>query len=405
MTAQRWVTGMSGAGGAGGVARPRFGVEEEFLVVDPVSRAVVPEAAAVVERARVRLGGRVGGEITELQLETRTDPCDTADRLHEQLVEARRIAADAARSAGAAIVATGTPLLGDVVPPPITQGPRQDLGNATFRGLHDDLAICALHVHVEIPERDLALMVSNHLRPQLPALITLAANSPFWAERDTGYASWRTQIWTRWPVAGPPPYFESAAHYERQVRMLLDAGALVDRGTIFWDIRPSATLPTLEIRVADVPVTAAESAAIAALVRALAVVALEKARRGDPGPRVSGESLRPAYWRAARDGIEGHGVDVLTGELLPAAQLAQELVDTAQPVLREFGEADRVDGWLGRLARAGSGAQRQRRASAGPGGLAAGVDYLVEQTAAADMAGDVRGQAGNPAVARRTVEA
>lgn len=370
---------MNGSG-ASGVARPRFGVEEEFLVVDPVSRAVVPKAAAVAERAAARLGGRVGGEITELQLETRTDPCDTADRLHEQLVEARRTAADAARSSGVAIVATGTPLLGDVVPPPITQGPRQDLGNATFRGLHDDLAICALHVHVEIPERDLALMVSNHLRPCLPVLIALAANSPYWTERDTGYASWRTQIWTRWPVAGPPPYFDSAAHYERHVEMLLDAGALVDRGTIFWDIRPSTTLPTLEIRAADVPVTATESAAIAALVRALAVVALGKARGGDPGPRVSAELLRLAYWRAARDGIEGHGIDVFTGSLVPALQLARDLVQAARPVLIEYGEADRVEDWLNRLEWEGCGAARQRRASAGRDGLAGAVDFLLGQT-------------------------
>ena len=385
----------------GDVARPRFGVEEEFLVVDLDSRAVVPKAAAVAERAGALLGGRVGGEITELQLETRTDPCDTADRLHEQLAEARRVAADAARSVGAAITATGTPLLGDAIPPPITQGPRQDLGNATFRGLHDELAICALHVHVELPERDLALMVSNHLRPQLPVLIALAANSPFWAERDTGYASWRTQTWTRWPVAGPPPYFDSAAHYERHVELLLDAGALVDRGTIFWDIRPSTNLPTLEIRVADVPITAAESAAIAALIRALAVAALEKARQGDPGPRVSADLLRLAYWRAARDGIEGHGVDVVTGALIPAGQLARDLVETARPVLREYGEADRVDGWLSRLEQHGSGARRQRRASEGPRGLAGAVDYLIEQTAAGHAGADW----GNPTVAPTPVDA
>ena len=383
------------------VARPRFGVEEEFLVVDPASRAAAPLAAAVVERAAPLLGGRVGGEITELQLETRTDPCDTADRLHEQIAESRRIAAQAAAQVGAAVIASGSPVIGDVVPPPITQGPRQDRGNATFRGLHDELAICALHVHVELPERDLALMVSNHLRPHLPILIALAANSPYWAERDTGYASWRTLAWTRWPVAGPPPYFGSAADYERCVELLLDAGALVDRGTIFWDIRPSARLPTLEIRVADMPVTAAESAAIAALVRALAVVAARKARQGDPGPQVPGELLRLAYWRAARDGFEGHGIDVVTGRLLPAAQLARRSLETARPILDEYGETDRVVRWLDRLEREGSGAARQRRMSTGPSGLAGVVDYLIDQTAG----GHSRPQPGNPAVAAAPADA
>lgn len=393
---------MSGA--PNGAARPRFGVEEEFLLVDPASRAPVPVAAAVAERAAALLGGgRVGGEITELQLEARTDPCVTAQQLYAQLAEGRRIAADAAAASGAAIVATGTPVLGGTIPPPMAQGERQDRGNATFRGLHDELAICALHVHVELPERDLALMVSNHLRPHLPALIALTANSPYWGDRDTGYASWRTLIWTRWPVAGPPPYFDSADHYERHVETLLDAGALVDRGTIFWDIRPSAKLPTLEIRIADVPVTAVESAAIAALVRALAVRALRKARQGDPGPRVAGELMRLAYWRAARDGFEGHGVDVFTGGLVPAALLARDLVAAARPILLEYGEADRVDGWLSRLEREGSGAARQRRAAAGPNGLAGVVDYLVEQTAARSAAQITARHAdedpGNPAVA------
>ena len=397
---------MSDAGTTHDASRRRFGVEEEFLVVDPVTRAPVPKAAAVAERAAGLLGGRVGGEITELQLETRTDPCDTADRLHAQLAEGRWIAANAAREAGTAIMAAGTPPLGDEVPPPITQGPRQDLGNAMFRGLHDELAICALHVHVELPERDLALMVSNHLRPHLPALIALAANSPFRAERDTGYASWRTLTWTRWPVAGPPPYFDSAAHYEQYIEMLLDAGALVDRGTIFWDIRPSAKLPTLEIRVADVPVTAAESAALAALVRALAVRALEKARQGDPGPRVPGDLMRLAYWRAARDGFEGHGIDVFTGRPVPAAQLARQLLETARPALDEYGEADRVAGWLAWLEQEGSGAARQRRAATGPSGLAGAVDYLVDQTAAEHAGPPPTGpKSGNPTIVPAHVDA
>ncbi|HEV2345926.1 MAG TPA: glutamate--cysteine ligase [Actinocrinis sp.] len=394
-----------------GAARPQFGVEEEFLLVDPVSRAPAPVAPAVVGHAVELLGGgRVGGEITELQLEARTDPCVTADQLYAQLAEGRRVAAHAARASGAAIVATGTPVLGGTIPPPMGRGERQDRGNATFRGLHNELAICALHVHVELPERDLAVMVSNHLRPHLPVLIALTANSPYWADRDTGYASWRTVIWTRWPVAGPPPYFDSAEHYERHVETLLGAGALVDRGTIFWDVRPSSKLPTLEIRIADVPVTAEESAAVAALVRALVVRALRKARHGDPGPRVPGELMRLAYWRAARDGIEGHGVDVFTGSLLPAMRLARDLVATARPVLLEYGEADRVDDWLNRLEREGGGAARQRRAGAGPGGLAGVVDYLVEHTAAhtaahtETVARHADEDPGNPAVASAGVD-
>ncbi len=370
--------GPAAQAGAAGTS-PRFGVEEEFLVVDPVTRAAVPRAEAVLRRAKGRLGAQVCGELTTLQLETKTLPCHTVEELLGQLSEAREVLSSAAEAEGLRIVASGTPVLGQVVPPTITEGPRQARGIATFRGLHDEHTICAMHVHVEMPERERALMISNHLRPHLPVLVALAANSPYWAGRDTGYASWRTVVAGRWPVAGPPPYFTSVAHYDELVAILLEADGLVDKGTIFWDIRPSARYPTLEVRVADVPMTATESALLAALVRALVVGAGPAVDRGDPGPVVSAELMRLAYWRAARDGLDGHGIDVYTGRPVPAAELAGGLLQAARPALKEHGDLDRVTGWLRRLVRDGGGAARQRRAAARQGRLTDVVDHLIAQ--------------------------
>ncbi|MEV4141030.1 glutamate--cysteine ligase [Dactylosporangium sp. NPDC049742] len=370
-------------------AVPLVGVEEEFLVVDAARGEVVPEAATVVDAARPALGARVGGEITKLQVETRTDPCRSVDDLAAQLAGGRAAVQAAAAPAGLRVIASGSPVLGRAVPPPITEGPRQDLGNATFRGLHDELAICAVHVHVEEPDRDRAVLIGNHLRPHLPVLIALTANSPYWAERDTGYASWRSVTWGRWPVAGPPPFLTSARQYDDHVDMLLDAGALVDRGTIFWDLRLSANHPTLEVRVADVPVTADESAALAALVRALVVVAGDAVDKGDEGPRPLAELMRLSYWRAARDGMGGHGVDVATGRLLPAAALAERLVALARPALDEAGDRARVEGWLARLATGGDGATRQRAAAARRDRLTDVVDELAAHTAPGVPAGQV----------------
>lgn len=358
----------------------RFGVEEEFLLVDPVSRAVVPQAEAVLRRAQGLLGPRVGGEITKLQLETRTDPCQTLDDLYGQLAEARRLLAVAAAREGLRIVASGTPVLGRVVPPPMTEGPRQKRGMAIFRGLHDEQSICALHVHVELPERERAVLVSNHLRPYLPLLVALAANSPYWDERDTGYASWRTIAWQRWPVAGPPPYFMSVAHYDEVVAGLQEAGALVDIGTIFWDIRPSMRHPTLEVRVADAMMTVEESALCAALVRALVASVLPAVDRGDTGPVIPEERMRLAYWRAARDGLDGSGVDPYTGQLVEAAELLHRLLRTVRPELEEQGDLERVTTWLRQLLAGGGGAARQRRAAAQRGRLDDVVDHLITQT-------------------------
>jgi glutamate---cysteine ligase / carboxylate-amine ligase len=360
---------------------PRFGVEEEFLLVDPVTRAVAPQAAAVLDRAKPIIGDQVSGEITKFQVETKTEPCHHAEQLLGQLTAAREQLAAVAAAEGLRIVASGTPVLGAFVPPPITEGARQDRGTANFRGLHDEQSICAVHVHVEMPDRERAVLVSNHLRPYLPTLIALAANSPYWAERDTGYASWRTLVWSRWPVAGPPPYFTSAAHYDELVATLLAADGLVDEGTIFWDIRPSARLPTLEVRVADMPITAAESTLIAVLVRALVVAAATAVDRGDPGPVIPAELLRLAYWRAARDGLDGCGIDVRTGRPVPAVALTSSLLDAAAPILAEYGELDRVTSWLDGLVSDGTGAARQRAAAAKQGRLTDVVDHLITRSA------------------------
>ncbi|MFV2018969.1 carboxylate-amine ligase [Micromonospora sp. LOL_023] len=357
---------------------PRFGVEEEFLVVDALTRTPVPRAAEVVRAASALLGDRVAGEITPLQLETRTAPCADVDELLAQLTEARKVIGGCARAAGLLVIPSGSAPVAGPVPPPVTVGPRQSRGTETFRGLHDELIVCALHVHVEMPDRDHAVRVASQLRPYLPVLLTLTANSPFWDNRDSGYASWRTMTWPRWPVAGPPPRFDSAAHYDEVVESLLAAGALVDRGTIFWDVRPSADKPTVEVRVADMAGTAEESAMYAAVVRALVTHLSAAVARSGPAVDIPGELMRVAYWRAARDGLDGAGVDLFTGRLRPADELVADLLATIDPVLRAQQARPLVTDGLARLLADGTGARRQRLAAA-RGGLPAVVDYLAEQ--------------------------
>jgi glutamate---cysteine ligase / carboxylate-amine ligase len=357
---------------------PLMGVEEEYLVVDPETRAAVPRAGSVVARAAAELGDQVGSEITKFQVEARTEPCASALSLHDQLRRLRSAVADAARCEGLAVVATGTPVLGDVVPPPITDHPRYGIGIATYRALHDEQCICAGHVHVHLPDREHALLVGNHLRPWLPVLCAMMANSPFWAGRDTGYASWRALALAKWPVAGPPPYFTSLGEYETLVRTLTGAGVLVDPGTIFWDIRISARLPTLEIRVSDVPGTPEESVLLAVVVRALVVVALARVERGDPGPPLSAEVLRAACWRAARDGLGGQGIDPVTGRLMAAADRVAALVEHARPGLEQTGDLDVAVAGVERLAAGGTGAARQQAVYARSRSYADVVDYLVD---------------------------
>ncbi|WP_214106930.1 carboxylate-amine ligase [Acrocarpospora catenulata] len=359
-------------------ACPLVGVEEEYLLVDPETRAARPESAAVVAKATTELGERVGTEITRYQVEAKTEPCTDLAELAEQLRLMRAAVAEAAAGEGARAVASGTVVLGDVVPPLITDHPRYGVGIANYRSIHDEQSICAGHVHVHLPDRERAVLTANHLRPWLPVLIALLANSPFWAGRVTGYACWRTLCWGKWPVAGPPPYFASAAEYDETVARLTEAKVLVDPGTIFWDVRPSARLPTLEVRVTDVPATAEESVLLAALVRGLVVAALDRVDAGDPGPRLRDELLRAAYWQAARDGMDGNGIDPVTGRLASAAERADALLRYVRPALERTGDLKLVESRLARLAVVGTGAARQLAAHARRGSPADVVDHLVE---------------------------
>ncbi|MFG2004687.1 glutamate--cysteine ligase [Spirillospora sp. NPDC048911] len=340
----------------------RFGVEEEYFVVDPMSRRVVPRAPAVVARASAGLGDRVSTELVASSAEAKTSPCDDLTKLDEQIRSMRATMASAAATENTLLVATGTPVLGDPIPPPISQGPRYADSLAHYRALDDDMSICSCHVHVGIADRALAVEVSNHLRPWLPTLLALSANSPYWAGRDTGHVCWRVMAWARWPVAGPPPCFRSLAHFDETVEKLLDCGALMDPATLFWDVRPSTRFPTIEIRLADVALTADDAVLFAALVRALVQQSVTAIEGNAPTPDPQPEILRAAYWLAARDGLSGKGINPFTGK--PAAQrdLATALLTHVHDALEDNGDLDYATTGLRRLLTTGTGADHQRAA-------------------------------------------
>ncbi|WP_241779783.1 carboxylate-amine ligase [Streptomyces natalensis] len=371
---------------------PTMGVEEEYFLIDPASRTVVPAGSLVLRRAADILCDRVSGELTEYQFEAKTPPCTGLDALRAQLAGIRTAVVAAAAAEGLGVAASGTPVLAAHGPAPIRDDPAYRPGLDAYRALNDTYALCALHTHVQVPDLDHAVLVCNHLRPWLPLLVALSANSPFWEGRDTGYASWRTVAGGQWPVAGPPPYFTSADHYKQLCATLTETGAAVGDHTLLWDVRPSAHLPTVEIRVMDVPTRLEETAALAALVRALVARALERVTGGDPGPQVCPALLRAAYWRSARDGCSGDALDLRSGALVPVSRLVRDLVDHARPALDEYGELAPVTAVLGELTGRG-GAERQRAAFARRSRPADVVDELIRQTASVPAVQEAGGMA------------
>ncbi|WP_157247783.1 carboxylate-amine ligase [Nonomuraea typhae] len=361
---------------------PLIGIEEEYLIVDPHTRHVAPRAAEVLAAATNVLGENIAQEVSRFQVEARTTPSADLSELGARLRAARTEVAKAAQECGLALVASAMPVLGDKGPIPLSDHPRYANGQVRYRALQDELCICALHVHVDVPDEELAVYVGNHLRPWLPVLIALAANSPFFIGRDTGYASWRVISWSRWPVSGAPPYFESFAEYERAVGALSETGALMDAKTIYWDVRPSSILPTIEVRVADVPLEINDSLTIIGLIRGLVLTALEAVARGDRGLPVGTEVMRAAYWRAARDGIAGCCLDLRAGELVPAPEMVRRLLRHVRQAVGDAGDLPFVEEGLDRLLRRGSGANRQRSVHARAHDLEGVVDDLIEATVA-----------------------
>lgn len=359
---------------------PTLGVEEEYFLLDPLTRTLRPASDSVIRRAADVVGDLVSGEFTRSQLEVKTPPCENASQLRTALVWLREEAAAAAAAEGLRICASGTPLLSESEPLAVGEHPRYRAGQEQFRAMMHDFAICSLHIHIHMPDRALSVRVSNNLRPWLPMLVALAANSPFYQGKDTGYADWRAMIRSRFPCLGPPPYAESLHHHEELAAAIAASGAMLDAKLPYWDVRLNPRLPTLEIRAMDVTADIDDAIALAVLVRALVVTEASIAAAGDIGPRPSSEVLRSAYWRAARDGWSGCGVDALTGDLLPTPVQATGLAKHVEQALEDAGDRSIVTAFLSRLAARGSGAEIQRAAYARHGALSGVVDDLIALT-------------------------
>jgi len=348
------------------------GVEEEFLVVDETGHLSYQGFDLANQDQDV--AGEFQRELTRCQVEATTPVCRDAGDVLKQLAELRAGLATRAAERGLRILPSGTPVLPEQESPEITPGARYLRMAEWFGAVGHTSNTCGCHVHVAVPDRSTGVTVSNRLRPWLPVLLALGANSPFDEGSDTSYHSWRHVMWTRWPSAGPPPLFDSLDHYDDSVDAMLRSGAMLDRGMVYWDIRLSEHQPTVEFRISDVPATAGTAALLAGLLRGLVGTALDDDR---PPPGLPAEVLRGNLWRAAREGLPGRCLHPLSGELVSVWDQLDDLVRLIEPVLRSGGDADLVREEIARLRETGSGAERQRAAFRSGEQLSDVVDELA----------------------------
>ncbi|WP_405827812.1 glutamate--cysteine ligase [Streptomyces sp. NBC_00105] len=364
--------------------RLTMGVEEEFILVDRRSRAPVGRGPLVIAAAARRLGALVQPEFFTAQVEVCTRPTASAADLGANLADLRRELGKAADGEQCLLLASGTPVIPPEHPLTITPDDRYQRIATRFPsavGARDQL-VCGCHVHIGVEDRAQALELSNRIRPWLPVLQALAANSPFDRGRDTGYASWRAVEHARWPTVGPAPVLDEGS-YERIAEALVGCGALLDRRMIYWYARPSEHVPTLEVRVADVNSDLDTVVLLAVLVRGLAATVRPEIDEGRPAPCVECGRLREAHRLAALHGLDGDGLDPFGGARLPAWDLVDRLRERAAPGLRASDDLLLVDTLLDRLRTAGGGAAGQRAAHGRRGRLSDVVDALARNVAGA----------------------
>jgi len=335
-----------------------LGVEEEFVLLDPSTGAAVLAGPELVRM----LGGEPGvqQELMRFQVETGTRVCTSLDDLGRELIRLRRLAAAAAASLGCRLVASGVAPYRTPGLAAMTGQPRYQELARRYGPVVAEAGTCACHVHIGVPSRDLGVQVLARLRPWLAPLLAVTANSPIAGGHDTGWASWRYVIQSRWPTATPPAVWPDAAAYDTAVRRLIGRGAALDERSVYFLARLSPRYPTVEVRVADVCLDAGTAVLLAGLTRALVATALAEARRGTPAAAPPARQVAAALAAAARRGPAGAGADPVTGQAVDAPALRSRLLDHVYPALRDHGDIQTVTGLLRRLDDRGTGADRQR---------------------------------------------
>jgi YbdK family carboxylate-amine ligase len=358
--------------------RRAVGLEEEFLVVDLDTRRLTPRAHAMLDRLP---HDGFAAELQRSVVETNSTPLEDLGDIRAEIFRLRQALVSAGEPLGVGVMASGTTPLTGVGGYTFSPGERYRYLSETYRFLAQEQLICGTQVHVEIDDRDVAVLAAQRAEAWLPPLLALSASSPYWLNEDSGYASSRALAWLRWPSAGPLGPFADAAQYDRTVEDLVASGVIDDGGMVYFDIRLSTHVPTLELRICDACPLIDDVVLLAGLFRALITRESDAVDKGEP-PR--GEQrpalLRAATWRAARSGLEGDLLSPLTSRPMSAPQLIAWLLDDLRPTLEELGDWETVAGLADEALRRGSSASRQRGAFALSGRPKDAVDLLLAET-------------------------
>ncbi|BAQ17910.1 carboxylate-amine ligase [Methyloceanibacter caenitepidi] len=372
-----------------------IGIEEEYLLVDKQTRDLAPEPPAeLLAKAEEASGGQVSPEFLRSQIEVGTHVCRSVQEARDQLVELRSTVGATAAEFGLAPIAASTHPFAHWDSQHHTNKERYNLLAQDLQYVVRRLVICGMHVHVGIDDDDLRIDLLSQAPYFLPHLLALSTSSPFWQGEATGLKSYRLSVFDELPRTGIPHTFSSYSEYERTIELMVSAGLIEDATKIWWDLRPSARFPTLEMRVTDVCPLIEDAVAIAALFQCILRLLYRLRRQNQRWRHYPPFLIRENRWRAQRYGIEEGMVDFGRGAMVPFSHLIEELFELVAEDAAYFG-CTREVAHARTILQRGTSADRQLKCyekakAAGASqheALIAVVDELVAETAAVPGAG------------------
>jgi carboxylate-amine ligase len=356
-----------------------LGIEEEFMVIDPETRELKSHISEMISEQEQALPELVHRELHQSVVEIGSKICADIKEARSEVTRTRATICSIAKQHGLRIGAAGTHPTTHWEEVATNENPR-------YEKILDDLRVVAranvvygLHVHVGIEDKETLIHVFNMARYFVPHIMALSVNSPFWCERDTGWKSYRTKVFEKFPRTGIPQAFDSFSEYTELIEDLVQTNSIDNGKMIWWDIRPHWRFPTLEFRCCDVPMRVDETIALVALVQAL-VAKLWLLHKKNLSFRLHRRSLiMENKWRAARWGIEDKLIDLGKMEEVPARQLICEILDFVDDVVDELGSRSEV-GYLREILSKGTGADRQLRVWNRTKDLKQVMDYVISET-------------------------
>ncbi|MFI5263775.1 MAG: carboxylate-amine ligase [Candidatus Kapaibacterium sp.] len=357
-----------------------IGIEEEFQLIDPVTRDLKSHILQILEENKTILAERIKPEIHQSVAEVGTGVCKTIQDAEREVLGLRRFLRELADKQGLLIAAAGTHPFADWREQQIFPNERYDKLVEEMQLIARANLIFGLHVHIGIEDRDLQIQIMNEFRYFLPHLLALSTNSPFWLGTDTGLKSFRTKVFDRYPRTNIPDSFSDYSEFDNFVKLLIKTGCIDTGKKIWWDIRPHPVFPTLEIRICDIPMRAEETVTLAALMQAIAAK-LYKLRAKNLGFRHYRRALlMENKWRASRYGINGKLVDFGKEMEKDESILILELIEFVDDVVDDLGSREVIEEGVTKILKNGTGADRQLAVWNKTRKIHDVVDYICEET-------------------------